>query len=226
MDVQLLKQLAQARDKRMAVAVLTDLATAEQELVTRRYAGEHALAAQLDEAFRFDKSGVVSTDNGEIFIHVHNPALRLVIIGAVHIAQAVAPMARQAGYDITVIDPRGAFATAERFPGVTLHADWPDEVLPGMALDARTAFIALTHDPKIDDPALTIALGSECFYIGALGSKKTQAARHERLKAAGLDPTRICGPIGLDIGARGAPEIAISIMAEMTRHLRLSGGKS
>ena len=225
MDVRLLKQLADARDARMAVAVLTGLASGEQELVTRRYAGEHALAAQLDEAFRFDKSGVVSTDKGETFIHVHNPALRLVIIGAVHIAQAVAPMAKQAGYDITVIDPRGAFATDERFPGVTLHADWPDEVLPGMALDARTGFIALTHDPKIDDPALTIALRSECFYIGALGSKKTQAARHERLKAAGLDPTRICGPIGLHIGARGAPEIAISIMAEMTCHLRLGGGK-
>lgn len=225
MDVQLLKQLADARDARMAVAVLTDLASGEQELVTRRYAGEHALADQLDEAFRFDKSGVVSTDKGETFIHVHNPALRLVIIGAVHIAQAVAPMAKQAGYDITVIDPRGTFATDERFSGVTLHAEWPDEVLPGMGLDARTAFIALTHDPKIDDPALTIALKSECFYIGALGSKKTQAARHERLKAAGLDPTRICGPIGLDIGARGAPEIAISIMAEMTHHLRLGGGK-
>ena len=226
MDVQLLKQLADARERRMAVAVLTDIASGEQELVTRRYAGEHPLAEQLEEAFRFDKSGVVSTDKGEVFIHVHNPALRLVIIGAVHIAQAVAPMAKQAGYDVTVIDPRGAFATGERFPGVSLHAEWPDEILPDLGLDERTAFIALTHDPKIDDPALTIALKSECFYIGALGSRRTHASRIERLKAAGLDPTRICGPIGLDIGARGAPEIAISIMAEMTRHLRLGGGGS
>jgi xanthine dehydrogenase accessory factor len=226
MEASLLRHLADARDKRIALAVITDLASGAQEVVARRHAGDHALAAQLDEAFRFDKSGVVSTDKGEVFIHVHNPALRLVIIGAVHIAQAVVPMARQAGYDVTVIDPRGAFATEARFPGVTLLAEWPDEVLPSMALDARSAFIALTHDPKIDDPALIIALKSECFYIGALGSKKTQAARHERLKAAGLDPTRICGPIGLDIGARGAPEIAISIMAEMTRHLRLGSGRS
>ena len=226
MDAALLKQLSDARDKRIAVAVITDLASGEQEVVARRHADEHPLAVQLDEAFRFDNSRVVSTDKGEVFIHVHNPALRLVIIGAVHIAQAVVPMAKQVGYDVTVIDPRGAFATEERFAGVTLHADWPDEVLPGLELDARTAFIALTHDPKIDDPALTIALKSECFYIGALGSRKTHAARHERLKAAGVDPTRICGPIGLDIGARGAPEIAISIMAEMTRHLRLGGGIS
>ncbi len=226
MDVQLLKQLADARESRMAVAVLTDVASGEQELVTRRYAGEHPLAEQLDEAFRFDKSGVASTEKGEIFIHVHNPALRLVIIGAVHIAQAVAPMAKQAGYDVTVIDPRGAFATEERFPGVSLHAEWPDEVLPAMGLDERTAFIALTHAPKIDDLALTIALKSECFYIGALGSRKTHASRIERLKVAGLDPIRICGPIGLDIGARGAPEIAISIMAQMTRYLRMGGGGS
>ena len=226
MDVQLLKQLADARERRMAVAVLTDIASGEQELVTRRYAGEHPLAEQLEEAFRFDKSGVVSTDKGEVFIHVHNPALRLVIIGAVHIAQAVAPMAKQAGYDVTVIDPRGAFATGERFPRVSLHAEWPDEILPDLGLDERTAFIALTHDPKIDDPALTIALKSECFYIGALGSRRTHASRIERFKAAGLDPTRICGPIGLDIGARGAPEIAISIMAQMTRYLRMGGGGS
>lgn len=224
MDAQHLKQLAEARAQRVAMAAVTNLATGVQELVARRHAGEHPLAGQLDEAFRFDSSRVVSTPDGEFFIHVHNPALRLVIIGAVHIAQAVVPVAKLAGYDITVIDPRGAFASEERFPGVALHADWPDEVLLGMALDARTAFIALTHDPKIDDPALTIALKSECFYIGALGSKKTQAARTERLKDAGLDPSRICGPIGLDIGARGAPEIAISIMAQMTRYLRMGNG--
>lgn len=226
MDAGLLKRLAEARDARIALAVLTDLTSGEQQVVERDEVAGHPLATELEQAFRFDKSGVVSTDNDEVFIHVHNPLLRLVIIGAVHIAQAVVPVAKLAGYDITVIDPRGAFATSERFPGVTLLVDWPDEVLPGVALDARTAFIALTHDPKIDDPALHVALRSACFYIGALGSKKTQAARHERLKGAGLDPSRICGPIGLDIGARGAPEIAISIMAEMTRALRLGGGAS
>jgi xanthine dehydrogenase accessory factor len=221
MDAALLRRLEDAREARSALAVVTDLASGAQETVLRADAVAHPLADSLEQGFRFDKSGVVSTSNGEVFIHVHNPALRLVIIGAVHIAQAVVPMAQALGYDITVIDPRGAFATQERFSGVTLHADWPDDVLPEMKLDARTAFIALTHDPKIDDPALTIALKSDCFYIGALGSKKTQAARRERLSSAGLQPERICGPIGLDIGARGAPEIAVSIIAEMTRALRL-----
>lgn len=225
MDAKLLKRLLEAREQRMAMAVLSNLETGEQEVVTRLYAHEHTLSEALDQAFRFDKSEVISTSKGEVFIHVHNPALRLVIVGAVHIAQALVPMAEQAGYHVTVVDPRCAFATEERFPGVTLHADWPDDVLPDLSLDARTAFVALTHDPKIDDPALVLALKSECFYIGALGSRKTQAARQERLKRAGQDPSRICGPIGLDIGARGAPEIAISIMAEMTRYLRLGGGR-
>ncbi len=133
-------------------------------------------------------------------------------------------MAQQAGYHVTVIDPRGAFATGARFPGIDLHAEWPDEIIPKIGLDARTALIALTHDPKIDDPALALALTSEVFYIGALGSKKTQSARAERLKAKGMSDqqlARIHGPIGLSIGAKGAPEIAISIMAEMTRALRL-----
>lgn len=221
MDVAVLQILEKARADRLAVAVVTDIASGAQEVVAQRYADEHELAEALENGFRFDKSGVVSTDTGEFFIHIHNPALRLVIIGAVHIAQALVPMAKAAGYDVTVIDPRGAFATEDRFPGVELHAEWPDEVMPGMALDARTGFLALTHDPKVDDPALIAALQSECFYIGALGSRRTQAARTDRLKQAGVEPSRISGPVGLDIGARGAPEIAISIMAEMTSALRL-----
>jgi xanthine dehydrogenase accessory factor len=163
-------------------------------------------------------------DEKEYFVHIHNPTLRLIIIGAVHIAQAVIPIARGTGYAVTVIDPRGAFATGARFPDIELYAEWPDEIMPRVGLDARTAMIALTHDPKIDDPALTAALRSDVFYIGALGSKKTQASRRERLTANGFastDLTRIHGPIGLEIGAKGAPEIAISIMAEMTRVLRL-----
>jgi len=160
----------------------------------------------------------------EFFVQIYNPALRLVIIGAVHIAQAVIPIARGTGYAVTVIDPRGAFATGARFPDIELHGEWPDEILPRIGLDARTAMIALTHDPKIDDPALSAALRSDVFYIGALGSKKTQASRGERLTSLGFAPAdlaRIHGPIGIDIGAKGAPEIAISIMAEMTRVLRL-----
>jgi xanthine dehydrogenase accessory factor len=216
----LLAALLAARNQRKAVAIITKVATGEQRLVHKDNTAVDPLSAVLEEAFRFDQSGI----HGDEFVHIHNPPLRLVIIGAVHIAQSVIPMAGQAGYDITVIDPRGAFATGARFPEVALHAEWPDEILPGLGLDERSALLALTHDPKIDDPALSLALKSEVFYIGALGSKKTQASRQERLKVAGFSEAqlaRIHGPIGLPIGAKGAAEIAISIMAEMTRALRL-----
>jgi xanthine dehydrogenase accessory factor len=216
-----LKQIIAARKNRNAIAVVTNLATGDQRLIARADAASDPV---LDKAFRFDKSGVEQTPEGEVFITIHNPKLRLVIIGAVLIAQSVIPMAEAAGYDVTVIDPRGAFATGARFPRVSLHADWPDDVLPKLGLDARTAILALTHDPKIDDPALQLALKSRAFYIGALGSKKTQSARRERLQVAGFSETdiaRIHGPIGLNIGAVGAAEIAISIMAEMTKCLRL-----
>jgi len=216
----LLAALLAARNQRKAVAIITKVATGEQRLVHKDNTAVDPLSAVLEEAFRFDQSGI----HGDEFVHIHNPPLRLVIIGAVHIAQSVIPMAGQAGYDITVIDPRGAFATGARFPEVALRAEWPDEILPGLGLDARSALLALTHDPKIDDPALSLALKSEVFYIGALGSKKTQASRQERLKVAGFSEAqlaRIHGPIGLPIGAKGAAEIAISIMAEMTRALRL-----
>ena len=218
----ILNDLLQARADRRAVALITDLKTGDQRLVARADARSDPLAEQLDQAFRFDQSG---THEGQ-FINIHNPPLRLVIIGAVHIAQSVIPIAQQLGYDITVIDPRGAFATGARFPDVALHAEWPDEVIPQVGLDPRTAMVALTHDPKIDDPALHAALKSDVFYIGALGSKKTQASRAARLKEAGFTDeqiARIHGPIGLAIGARGAPEIAVSIMAEMTKALRLGG---
>jgi xanthine dehydrogenase accessory factor len=221
MNIDVLREVVAARKERRAIAVVTNLASGAQRIVTRSEAASDPL---LDKAFRFDKSGVEQTADGEVFITIHNPKLRLVIIGAVLIAQGVIPMAEAAGYDVTVVDPRGAFATGARFPNVTLHADWPDDVLPGLKLDARTAVLALTHDPKIDDPALDITLRSEVFYIGALGSKKTQGARVERLTARGFDAaaiSRIHGPIGLNIGAVGGVEIAISIMAEMTKCLRL-----
>lgn len=218
----LLNELLEARVHRRAVAIISDLESGEQRLVPRAEIATDPLSEQLDEAFRFDQSG---TRDGQ-FINIYNPPLRLVIIGAVHIAQAVIPIAQQLGYDIIVIDPRGAFATDVRFPGVALHAEWPDEVIPEIGLDPRTAMVALTHDPKIDDPALHAALKSDLFYIGALGSKKTQSARGQRLVDAGFTEEqigRIHGPIGLNIGAKGAPEIAVSIMAEMTRALRLGG---
>ncbi len=220
MKRELLESLLAARRERKAVATVTHLASGQQRLVRKEQLASDPLGAVLEEGFRFDQSGM----HGDDFVNIYNPPLRLIIVGAVHIAQGVIPMALQAGYDITVVDPRGAFATGARFPDVALHAEWPDEILPNLKLDARTAMLALTHDPKIDDPALGLALKSDIFYIGALGSKKTQASRQERLKAVGFteaELARIHGPIGLAIGAKGAAEIAISIMAEMTRTLRL-----
>jgi xanthine dehydrogenase accessory factor len=224
MTPEVFQQVMDARVQRRAVALVTALDTGKQRVVARDHAADDILAQVLDAAFRFDRSGVHKIPEGEFFVHIHNPPLRLIIIGAVHIAQSLIPIARATGYDIVVIDPRGAFATGARFPDITLRAEWPDEILPGLGLDQRSAMVALTHDPKIDDPALQLALKSKGFYIGALGSKKTQAARAQRLRAAGFSETdvaRIHGPIGIDIGAQGAPEIAIAIMAELTRVLRL-----
>lgn len=173
------------------------------------------------ERFRMDRSGVEA--DGETFVAIHNPPLRLILVGAVHIAQALVPMARIAGYDPVIIDPREAFASEARFPGEKLLHDWPDEAVAKLGLDARTAIALLTHDPKLDDPALEAALAAECFYIGALGSTRTQAKRAERMTAAGFTADqigRIHGPIGLDIGAAGPAEIAVAILAEMTAVLR------
>jgi xanthine dehydrogenase accessory factor len=207
-----LDAVVKARAQRRAIAVVTDLNTGTQRIVER--------GGEFETEFRFDKSGVVENS----FVAIHNPPLRLIIIGAVLIAQQIIPIAQAANYDVTVIDPRGAFATGARFPNVKLVAEWPQDVLPKMGLDGRTGFMALTHDPKIDDPALELALNSDVFYIGALGSKKTQGTRRERLQALGFDAAtlaRIHGPIGFQIGSVGAAEIAISVMAEMTASLRL-----
>jgi xanthine dehydrogenase accessory factor len=216
----ILARLLKARAAREAVALVTHLDSGAQRIVPRVEAAADPLAAVLDEAFRFDQSGV---HEGH-FIGIYNPPLRLIMVGAVHIAQSVIPIAQLAGYDVTVIDPRGAFATGARFPGIALHEDWPDEVIPRIGLDSRSALLALTHDPKIDDPALIAALRSNVFYVGALGSKKTHASRIARLKDKGFgepEIARIHGPIGLAIGAKGPAEIAIAIMAEVTRALRL-----
>ena len=173
------------------------------------------------DRFRMDRSGFEA--DGETFVAVHNPPLRLIVVGAVHIAQALVPMARIAGYDPVIIDPRAAFASDVRFPGETLLDDWPDDGVRALGLDARTALVLLTHDPKLDDPALAEALRSDVFYIGALGSTRTHAKRLERMREAGFtdaDLARIHGPVGLDIGAAGPAEIALSILAQMTQVLR------
>jgi xanthine dehydrogenase accessory factor len=179
--------------------------------------------AAINRAAIEDRSQTIDSPNGPLFIEVWSPPLRLIVVGAVHIAQTLARMAVQAGYDVTIIDPRSAFASEERFPGVTLATDWPDEVLPALRPDKRTAIVTLTHDPKIDDPALQAALRSDAFYIGALGSRRTHAKRGERLESAGFGAAafaRIHGPVGLDIGALTPGEIAISILAEITAILR------
>ncbi|VAW10467.1 hypothetical protein MNBD_ALPHA09-2146 [hydrothermal vent metagenome] len=215
--------IADAR-ARVAVIRAVNLSTGEDRLIYPGASGEtEAIAQAVAAAFRSDKCRTIETEAGPLFLDVRNPDLRLTVIGAVHIAQALAPIASLAGYQVRVIDPRGAFASPERFPGHDVTSDWPEEALAAAPPDGRTAFVALTHDPKIDDPALDIALRSECFYIGALGSKKTCRLRHERLTARGFsdaDLARIHGPIGLDIGARGPAEIAIAIMAEITSALR------
>lgn len=203
----LLHEVVTARAARRALAVRTDLATWARELLAPP--GHGPVAAR----FRSGRSGV---DAG-VFTALHLPAPRLVVVGAVHIAQALVPMARIAGFAPLVIDPRPAFATAERFPGAEVIAEWPQEALP--PLDAHTALAALTHDPKIDDPALRAALAGPAFYIGALGSRRTHAARRDRLADAG-DPARIHGPIGLDIGAASPAEIAVAILAEVVAALR------
>ncbi len=181
------------------------------------------LGDALQEAVRRDRPVTIETESGAVFVRPYAPRLRLLVVGAVHITAALVPMARAAGYSVVLIDPRAGFARAERWPGVSVHGEYPDEILPSLGLDARTAVVALTHDPKIDDPALEAALASDVFYIGALGSRRTHARRRERLSARGHDSAaldRIHGPVGLHIGAATPPEIAIAILAELTACLR------
>ncbi len=224
MKRELLDAILAARKARQAVAVVTHVTSGAQRLVSSADFRGDALADALQNGFRFDRSSLVEQGGEQYFVSIYNPPLRLIIIGAVLIAQHVISMAKGLGYDVCVVDPRGAFATELRFPGVALHGEWPEEIMPKLGLDARTAVIALTHVSAIDDKALGLALKSQAFYIGALGSRKTQGARLARLAAAGFneaDLARIRGPIGLAIGAVGGPEIAVSILAEMVKALRL-----
>jgi xanthine dehydrogenase accessory factor len=223
MDLSLLSTLNTERAARRATVLVTDLGSGEQRLVKEADLAGDVLAEALDKQLRSGKSGNVEVDGKAYFLTVQAPPPRIVVTGAVHISQALAPMAKLLDLDITVIDPRTAFATQERFPEVTLLAEWPEEALQKMPFDGYTAFVALTHDPKIDDPALIAALRSDCFYIGALGSRKTHGKRLERLAAAGLgepDVKRIHAPIGLDIGAVSPAEIALAILAEIVQGLR------
>ena len=223
MRLDLLALLNAERAARRAAVLVTELPSGEQRLVREAALAADPLGEQLGAQVRSGKSGSVEAGGRQYFVDVHLPAPRLVVIGAVHVSQALAPMARLLGYDVTVIDPRTAFASAARFPDVQVIAEWPDVALPRVGLDSWTAFTALTHDPKIDDPGLTAALQANCFYVGALGSKKTHAKRLERLGAAGIPPealARIHAPIGLPINASSPAEIAVSILAQITLQLR------
>ena len=207
----MLAELCEIRAERTPAAYVVDLESG----VRRIDRDGHA------DRFRMDRSGF--EEDGRTFVAVHNPPLRLVVVGAVHIAQALVPMARIAGFDPVVIDPRETFGSAARFPGERILTDWPDDAVAEVGLDTRTALVLLTHDPKLDDPALMRALRSDCFYIGALGSTRTHAKRVERLAEAGFseaDIGRIHGPVGLDIGASGPAEIAVSVLAQMVSVLR------
>jgi len=227
--VDLLSALNGERSARRAVIVVTDVETGAQRLVKGGEIAGDPLREVLEKHLRTGKSGMAESPQGRVFLTVYVPPPRLVITGAVHISQALAPIAKLTGYDVTIVDPRTAFASHERFPDVKLIADWPDAALPPLAIDHYTAFVALTHDPKIDDPALTHALERDCFYIGALGSKKTHARRVERLKAQGIGDAKIArihSPIGLAIGAVSPAEIAVAIIGEITARLRLPAEKA
>jgi len=210
LPVAVLQALVEARGAKRAVALVTDLASFDHLLTD---------GPEVADRLRSDRTGV---EDGRL-VAVHNPPLRLIVVGAVHIAQHLLPMARACGYDPVLIDPRGAFGSDARFPGEVIAEDWPDEALAALAPDARTAIVTLTHDPKLDDPAIRSALRSTAFYLGCLGSTRTHAKRVERLLAEGFSAAeiaRIHAPVGLDIGAKSPAEIAVSILAQITHALR------
>lgn len=227
----LLDAVIEAQRAKRPVALLTELESGAQALFAhggfvagnRDLVDEDVAAAAFD-ALSQDRSGSVNTARGRVFVQALNPPLRMAIVGAVHITQALAPMAEHLGYEVTVIDPRRAFASKDRFPAVRVMTDWPDKALTALAPDQRTAVVTLTHDPKLDDPALAVALKSPAFYIASLGSTRTHAARVKRLRQSGFtdqDIARIHGPAGLPIGARSPAEIATAILAQATQQLRV-----
>ncbi len=224
----LLDEVLEARRLKRAVVLATRLSTGEQALLRPLDPAAPAPSGNwptvaAEQALRADRSGAVEHDGQQVFLRPYNPPVRLVVVGAVHVSQPLAQLAAIAGIEVCVVDPRAAFASAERFPGITLDLRWPNEAVPALSPDHRTAVVTLTHDPKLDDPALEAALDSEAFYIGALGSRKTHEKRLARLREGGVEEERlrrIRGPIGLHIGARTPAEIAVAILAELISHLR------
>ena len=230
MNSGLLRELVTAQAGGRDVVLATRLSDGAQELIDAETPSSRLVAAgganaagAVAEALKTGVPRTVETPDGAVFLRPYIRPPRLIIVGAVHIAQALVPMATIAGFQVTVLDPREGFATAERFPGAELVKEWPDEVMDTLRPDHRTGVVALTHDPKIDDPALIAALESDAFYIGALGSRKTQSARRERLGALGFSEEsleRIHGPVGLPIGARTPEEIAVAVLAQVIGALR------
>ena len=230
MKLELLRKLERDRAEMRAVVLVTHLKSGQQYLVyplekEAESSVEDSVLEAAKGAVRSDKGGTIPAPDGdgEGFLNVYNPPLRMIIVGAVHIAQPLSKIAAIAGYDVIVVDPRRSFATETRFPGVRLVGEWPDDGLKALDIDHRTAIVTLTHDPKLDDPGLIVALASDAFYIGSLGSKRTHAARLDRLRAEGLGDdalARIEAPIGLDIGAKSTAEIAVAIMGSITAALR------
>ena len=225
----ILELIGKARQTGRPVVLVTNIGSGEQTLFYREGEahGKPLTTTQRDlalNALQTDRCRVVAMDDGgKFFFQPFNPPLRLIVVGAVHIAQALIVLARQCGFKVTLVDPRRAFATAQRFPGIEIITDWPREAMQALEPDTRTAIVTLSHDPKIDDPALEMALHSNAFFIGALGSRKTHQKRLQRLEAAGFQAgqyQRIRGPVGLPIGAQSPQEIALSIMAEIIRTLR------
>ena len=234
MKKSMLKQILLDQEAKTPVALVTELETGRQALVYyNSAAGDLADSPEILNAARRaiqdDKTGTVKLDAGEIYFQIFNPPLRMLIVGAVHIAQPLSRMASTVGYDVTVVDPRHSFASPDRFPGISLNHEWPDDGLRELDIDRRTAVVTLTHDPKLDDPALAVAIRSEAFYIGSLGSRGTHAGRVERLKNEGFTEVeigRINGPVGLNIGAISPSEIAISILGEVTECLHAKDKKA
>ena len=225
MKVETLEAILSAREARDARVRIVWLDDGRELLVSNpnEISEDPAVAAAVADTLAGDRGRLVESEAGAAFVHPFSPRIRLVIVGAVHIAQRLAALARDLGYEVTIVDPRRGFLTEARFPGMTLSHEWPDAALEAHGLDERCAVVTLSHDPKIDNPALEVALRSSCFYIGALGSQRTQAKRRDRLRDLGFDDAalaRIHGPIGLDIGARSPAEIAVSIAAELTACLR------
>lgn len=224
MNTQTLEHVLADIERKSPVVVATNLESGEQRLLHRGEGETESERADVERALRVDTCVTTDDESGaQIFYQPFNPPLRMILVGAVHITQPLSAMAMLAGYEVTIVDPRESFAAADRFPGVALNLEWPDAALEAIGLDQRCVIVTLTHDPKLDDPALHVALRSDAFFIGCLGSKKTHASRLQRLGKAGFteaDLDRVKGPVGLPIGSRSPAEIAVSVLAQVTQTLR------